>query len=256
MATDLQFDVSVFIGMLLSAALALFGPVVVAVLFHRKTQAPWRAFGVGAATFFISQVVLRLPWQAALGVLLRGRLTDRPWLAFAWLLCSAFTAGLFEETGRYIAFRRFLKTERSFRVGVMFGLGHGGIESILLVGLSLVGSAVVYALVSHGVALPVSAAHHDTIVHQFQSITFPLALLSGFERIAAVCTQVALSLVVLRAVQREKKAWYFAAVGLHTVMDAVSVEAVKQFGPYAGEACIGVLALAGLAFILYARKND
>ncbi len=95
------------------------------------------AFGAGALVFLVSQVILRLPWQIPLG---RWVQEHQEWL-IPFLLLSSLTAGLFEETGRWAGYRYLLK-ERSLRIGVMFGLGHGALEAILLAGLPLAGLLV------------------------------------------------------------------------------------------------------------------
>ena len=133
----MTFDPLVAAALGASAAMALLGPPAAALLFRRATKAPWAALGAGALTFFVSQVVLRLPWQVGIGVWKKDALAADPVLLFAWVLFSCFTAGLFEETGRYVAFRKLYRAEHSWRSGVMFGLGHGGLEAVLLVGLSL-----------------------------------------------------------------------------------------------------------------------
>jgi uncharacterized membrane protein YhfC len=49
----------------------------------------------------------------------------------------SLTAGVFEETARYIAYR-FLLKEHNMENGLIYGVGHGGIESIMLVGVNVV----------------------------------------------------------------------------------------------------------------------
>lgn len=41
-------------------------------------------------------------------------------------------AGIFEETARYILFKFILKNTRSWKEGTVVGLGHGGVEALLL----------------------------------------------------------------------------------------------------------------------------
>lgn len=126
MTSHLTLDVGVAVALGVSAAVALLGPLAAALVFRRRTGAPWLALGAGALTFFVSQCVLRLPWQIGVGVWLKDDFAKSTALAMAWVVFSCLTAGLFEETGRWVAFRRALTAERSRRVGVMFGLGHGG----------------------------------------------------------------------------------------------------------------------------------
>ena len=47
---------------------------------------------------------------------------------WGYALFLGFTAGLFEEVGRYLAFTTILKKRLDWKNAVAFGIGHGGIE--------------------------------------------------------------------------------------------------------------------------------
>jgi uncharacterized membrane protein YhfC len=63
----IPFDPVAATGLALAAAICLIGPILLALWWHRRTGAPFRALGAGALVFFVSQLVLRLPWQIPLG---------------------------------------------------------------------------------------------------------------------------------------------------------------------------------------------
>src|SRR5690554_5410572 len=117
--------------MAVSALLAGVLPIVLIVHFYIREKYSLKAVVVGALAFFISQMVLRIPLINILSV--------QPWwqaLAanfFMLAIILSFTAGLFEETARYIGFRFVLKNKLSWKTGLAFGLGHGGIESVMLI---------------------------------------------------------------------------------------------------------------------------
>ena len=140
---DIPFKPGVAIGLAVSALIALGAPLAIAFVFRRRTGASFNYFAIGAAVFFVSQIILRLPWQIPLTKFVQGKTAADSALSYAFLAFSALTAGLFEETGRWLGYRFLIKKERSWRVGVMYGLGHGGIESILLVGINM---AVLFVL--------------------------------------------------------------------------------------------------------------
>lgn len=252
----MTLDPGVVIGMSISAALALLGPPVAALIVRRRTGAPWAALGIGALTFFVSQVVLRLPWQVGVGVWLKDDFAKSPALLTAWLVVSCLTAGLFEETGRYVAFKKVFTSEHSWRAGVMFGVGHGGLEAMLLVGLSIAGNLVLYVLLASDVPLPLPAEALTAVEQQFSALTPGLSLMGGLERVSSMCVHVALSLAVLRAVRSRSPRWYLAAIAFHAVSNLAGVEVTRRFGPYAGEAVIAVFAAAAVAFIVAERRGD
>jgi uncharacterized membrane protein YhfC len=117
-------------GLALAGTICLVGPILLAVWWRRRTGAPFAAFRAGALVFFVAQVVLRFPWQIPLA----RRIQSHPELMLRFLIFSALTAGIFEETGRWLGYR-YLVRERTPLTGVMMGLGHGGLESMLLVGI-------------------------------------------------------------------------------------------------------------------------
>jgi uncharacterized membrane protein YhfC len=181
-----------------------------------------------------------------------GQAQGRPWVEWSWLACSALTAGLFEEVARYYGYRRLCRDERSYRVGLMYGLGHGGIESTLLVGLSLVGAVVTYVLYTHN-ALPTAGVPADKVaaLHaQMASLTPLNALAGGVERLFALTLQVGFSLLVLQAFTRNDRRWVWIAVAAHAAVDFAAVALMKLGGIALAEAALAVIA-AGAAWLIW-----
>ncbi|MBP2097295.1 YhfC family glutamic-type intramembrane protease [Enterococcus rivorum] len=89
-----------------------------------------KAFGFGCLSFFLSQIVLRLPLLSMLS-------ENNDFLLFSAInpigygLLLAFSAGLFEETTRWFLIKNALKNEMTWINGVWFGLGHGLLEAVL-----------------------------------------------------------------------------------------------------------------------------
>src|SRR5699024_180091 len=48
-----------------------------------------------------------------------------------YAIYESLAAGVFEEIGRFIGFRYLLKKFRSWKDGIAYCIGHGGIESML-----------------------------------------------------------------------------------------------------------------------------
>lgn len=251
----MNYSPAVAVGLGVAAAIALFAPVVLALVLRRKLHASWKAWLIGAATFFVFQVVLRLPWQIPLGLWLKPRMAAEPWIAWAWLVASAFSAGLFEETGRYVAYR-FAWKDRSAVGGLMLGAGHGGFESIVLVGLSLAGNTVAYVLLGHGTTLGIPADKLPLVYEQFAKLTPLDALAGGVERLSSIAFHCGLSLLVLQAFRRGSKWWVLLAMAFHGVANLAGVWAAKELGPWPAEAIIGVFAVAAIAWVVHCVRED
>lgn len=187
---------------LIACILVCFGiPIGGATLIRKRKKGIWKAFLFGLLAFTISQFCIRLP-------LVTYVLPRFVWFAvlqmnpFVYGLFMALTAGLFEEAARWIAMR-FLK-ERTIYDGLAFGLGHGGIEAMGIVGVSCV-ARLCMDLAGQGAMLSVSAGGLFT---------------AGLERFFAITFHVGASLIVMYGLRTGKSGRYLlAAILLHTLSD-------------------------------------
>ena len=109
-------------------------PLALGAFARRRLGVSWRYFGYGALIFVLFQLVSRVPITLAIQALIAPQLQASRVALIAWIAISALTAGLFEELGRYVGYRWLMKREqKTWAKGVMYGLGHGGIESMLLI---------------------------------------------------------------------------------------------------------------------------
>jgi uncharacterized membrane protein YhfC len=77
------------------------------------------------------------------------------------------------------------------------------------------------------------------------------------ERVFAIAIQIALSLLVVRALARNNLAWLLAAVGAHALVDGVVVYLGGEgWSPLALEGAVLLFALGALTLILVLRPRD
>lgn len=249
---SLTWDPAIAVALGCSAVVATAGPLVLALVLWRRTGVSLKAWLFGALTFVVSQFVFRLPWQIPLNAWLAPKLEGNEAATFAWIAVASLTAGLFEETGRWLAYR-WLWKDRSTRGGVMLGAGHGGFESIVLVGLSLIGSLVVYVALSHGTTLGIPADKLPLVEKQFSSLTPLLASLGGVERMAAWGLHIGCSLLVLEGVRSGQKKWWALSVSVHFAVNLIAVVTMKQIGPVAAE--VGTVIAVTLVLFFALRRS-
>lgn len=169
-------------------------PILFTICLYKKQKGLWISFIVGMLAFVISQMMIRIP--------LLNIMTQQYSISLftlkhpiVYILILAFTAGLFEETARWIGFQCIKKKHSTIYDALAFGLGHGGIEAILLVGIPL---------------LSVSTDLSNV-------------LLACGERIIAIAFHVAMSIIVWYGVKEHKSQYTIVAILLHMLLDCSAI---------------------------------
>lgn len=214
---------------------------------------------VGILVFLVMQMVVRIP-------LVMFVLPRTP--AFAELmrypisygLFLGFTAGLAEEVGRWLGYKTLLHKRTDWETGVACGVGHAGLEAVMLVGLVNIND-LIYALRINGgtfgefaVELGPNLAHRIfTHLVRLEPLT---AAMAGFERISVFFIQIAFSLMVLYGIKTKNALWLALAIFAHTFVDApiVILPKVAIFNIYQIELFLGGCALLSLWYIVKPRK--
>lgn len=240
----IPLDASIVLSMAVAALVCVGGPFLLAQLWRKRTGATWSAFGWGMAVFVLFQLVLRLPWHAPL---LRWSHTHHDWRVPV-LVFSALTAGIFEEIGRWAGYRTVLRSHRNARTGVMYGLGHGGIEAILFAAIPILALLLGWFLADRGLIRPGRGL--DALRRQLSGVRVLNAELAVIERCLAMAAHIGLSLIVLQSFVRHSLGWLALAVSIHAVLDGVVVLTAPHLGPWT-ELIAAVL--AGLVLLLGVR---
>lgn len=226
----------------------------------RRRKQPWGLYGIGAATFVVSQIG-HIPFN---GLVLNKVLVGLRWTdpASAGSVIGAsvligLSAGAFEEGARYLMYRFWAKKARNWDAALMIGAGHGGVEAVLL-GL-LAAYALLQALALRGVDLAtvVPAEQVETARLQLEAYwaaPWYASLLGAVERAFAICLHLSLSVMVLQCFTRRGWFWLPLAVGWHAFVDAAAVASIGRFGPYWTEALVGVMAVASLGIVFALRQ--
>lgn len=244
------------------AAMALAGvfttilPLGLGALFWRKAGGRWRFFFLGCVIFPVFALVLE---QQAHGLLLGGvlgpALGENLWL---YALYAGLMAGVFEECGRWLAFRLSLGWSRGPEDALMYGAGHGGIEAVLLAGMTMVNNIVISLALNRGGLEAVEellGPIPETSMAAIQGLAAAPAGLyfwTAFERLSAVGLHIALSVLVYAAVRRKDR-WYWlpGAILIHALVDMAAVLTNAHFSIVVTE---GTVALLTLGAICLARK--
>jgi uncharacterized membrane protein YhfC len=234
-------------------------PVGLWLALRRRPGVTWGLIGAGVLAFVASQVV-HLPLNWALG-LLGGARGVALWPLPLMALVAGLSAGICEEGARYLVLRYWQREARSWAQAVGFGAGHGGIEALLLGLLVAVNCAAMVGL--RGMDLGALGLSGEVLeqaqaqVEAFWTIPWYLPLLGGLERVLAIVIQIALSILVVRALAHRNAGWLLVAIGAHTLVDGVVVVlAGLGWPPVALEGMVLLFALGGMALILALRDPE
>ncbi|MGC9349976.1 MAG: YhfC family glutamic-type intramembrane protease [Anaerolineae bacterium] len=220
-------------------------PIVATVLLRRRWTLPWSLVLAGAATFLGSQVA-HIPANSLLNLAfgLQGR------TLIAQAVALGLSAGVFEEVARYISYRYWQKDARSWQEATLFGLGHGGVESILiglLVGLTLVNMiALINVEDPAALGLPEGAMAQ---VENFWAMPWYFPLLAAFERVMAMVLHLGLSTLVVLCFHRNSLWPLAAAVLWHAAADAIAVYVAQSWGSVAAEGALAVVGLLSVGLL-------
>ncbi|WP_454055548.1 YhfC family glutamic-type intramembrane protease [Clostridium sp. Marseille-Q7071] len=128
----------------ISGAMCVLLPIIVLIYFKKKEKISLKPVIIGAIVFFIfTQILERLLHMVVIG----NNLIKNP---IFFSIYGALTAGIFEEVGRFIAFKTVLKNNHEWKDGIAFGIGHGGIEAIIIGVFSSVQFIIYSNLINRG----------------------------------------------------------------------------------------------------------
>ncbi len=208
------------LALFISAGIAVFFPVALAIWFYRKEKISFVPVSAGIVTFIVFALLLeQVMHYFVFTYVSAGKENTALYVAYGCL-----AAGLFEESGRFIAFRFILKKRREWKDGIAYGIGHGGIEALLIGGLGLVGSAITAVMMNDNSPL-LAATDPDkqqALLEAKKKLIenhWSIFLLGGIERVFAVVIHVALSIIVLHSVRTGKMIFLFYAIILHALLN-------------------------------------
>ena len=216
-------------AMLQTGVLAITIPVVLIVAWKMYTKRSLVPFWVGIMVFIaFSRMLEMIPHSLFL-------LSSNPVSkaingnVVLYVIYAATVAALFEEPGRYLAFRFVLTKHPNKETAVTYGIGHGGIECVLVLGVTYIQYYAYGQLINSGSMDKMLSAYKDSsqsvdalnqLITNIKGVTKMTCYMADLERISAMMVQIALSILVFQAVYvAGKKYMYWVAVALHFLTD-------------------------------------
>ena len=252
--------VSTIIALAVAAVLGFAVPIVLARYVVKKQNVAKKTVLIGAAVFVLFALGLE---SIAHSVILKGP-QGASIMSTVWnyALYGGFMAALFEESGRFIAMKWLLRDQPSdLKSAVGYGIGHGGVEMLLLFGITMISNLAISFFINSGHAETlfgnVPAESQAQIQAQFdtlRSLNCGMVALGLWERFSALILQVCLSLLMWTAVRRGGRWLWLALLPFlfHFLVDALAVVLSRSTSMVMVEVIIFamVLAIAAITWLL------
>jgi uncharacterized membrane protein YhfC len=245
---------AVLTSLIVSAVLSVVWPLAIFLICRGRMTLAARNVLVGAGVFLVSSQVLE---KSVHLYLLKANPTTAAWLhahGIAFALYGCLAAGLFEEVGRYLGMRFLVKPTGNPGTAVAYGIGHGGVEAVLI-GAVAAAQAFVFATMLNAGRLDsalAAALTPDVLAHLragLEHLSIATVAAGALERLIALLIQIALSLLVWRAVERRHLGLLALAVALHAVIDFPA--GLVQAGLMPTYLVEGLLLIVGAALLAF-----
>ncbi len=225
-----------FASFIFSGTMEILVPIILGLYISRRFGGSWKVFLIGCAMFAVSMI--RIPLNTYGSNFIAQNFLG-PNLMILLIAFPSLTAGLFEEAVRFAAFKLWIKDHR-FEEGLMYGAGHGGFESMALVGLSVLSTGIIASFFPE--TLPPGQLELLSVLPAY------LPLVGLYERLMAITIQIGLSIVILQTFIQKTYMYLLAAILLHFAINFLSIYAL-QYGIVWAELTTTIFALLLATYI-------
>lgn len=194
-------------------------------------------FVLGMFAFIGAQVLIRLPLLEFLKIHSINYLMLSAMQPVLFSVFIGLSAGVFEELARFIMMRFFMR-QRDWKSGLMFGIGHGGVEAILFIGISAF--SMMFS--------PLANAYNADF------------FIGGIERFFALLLHIGLSIIVLQSVVQRKLIYVVLAMIIHGFVDTLVGILPLIMSPktalIAVEVSVSITALAIFSYSISIKRRE
>lgn len=253
-------------------------PVALGIIWTIKKKERVTTILIGAAAFILFAMILEKSIQNVLLFPTAMMLPDHTISLFfnshpvmLALLVGLFP-GVFEETGRLVAYKTVLRNRKNKETSISYGIGHGGIEVVAILGLTYINYIAYAIMINTGafqtivdqlmVQAPDQIGQVNQVVALITTFSGGNVMLAVVERIFSVMFHIGASILVFYACRDKGKFWlYPLAIVLHTAMDFVAglvifnVISISDWGMELIVAIMGIAVFFGSYFLLYKKDN-
>lgn len=216
----------------------------------RKKPSEIKIFFIGVGVFLISQVFLRIPIIKYILPNFEWYNTMQYFYPIIYAIFLGITAGVFEEVGRFLGFKLDLNKKISLSYGISFGMGHAGIEAMIISGISSIRNLVMIISLNQGIYKSSRfGISEEKMIEVFKSLKASYVLMGGIERAFAIAMHIGLTLIVLYGISKKKKVYLYVAILIHGCIDSLfAILSTLRVSTYVIECLCGICSFILLVF--------
>ncbi len=228
-------------------------PIGVGFWLNKKFHIPWRVLSYGVMGYLIMQSVVSLILSGISALVANGTLAlSETGLTTLQLILNIALAAVLGVVVRWAIVKFFPEKLETLEAAFGIGVGYGGAESVMLVGLPLLVTFV--TMLTHLDYQSASAGLEADMVSQLEALwgVSPLVPLAGsLERLAALVMHLTVTVLVFRYFLLTKKVYLLAAMGVELVVNGLVVGLSEAGLAYGWVILISVLLMGGNLFLLW-----
>ena len=226
-------------------------PIAASFWLNKKFAISWQMITYGTLGYFVVQILVSLLYSGLVSVIPNwgSSGSDQTYL-LSQILVNVFLGALVGVLLRWLGMRYFKldSLESAYAVGV----GYGGAESIMLVGLPLLTTFI--TMLTNMNIDPQTTSLDPAAVEQLQELwqlEFYVPLATALERITAFVMHVTVTFLILKAIKRNNLLWLGTALFLEFFINGLIVWLAEAGVHYGWVVLAGMVLMIGNLYLLY-----
>ena len=241
--------IAITISLLVTIAL----PVAAGFWLNNKFKIPWRVITYGALGYFIVQALITLVFSGFNNLVQNGTIAlGEESFRTAQIFLSVFLGALLGVLVRWLGMKYLNEDLDNLEAAYGIGVGYGGAESIMLVGLPLL-TTFITMLSNMNINLQTTNLDPAVVqqIEELWQVPAYIPLVGSLERIASFVMHITVTILILQVFKRKSKVWLLAAFGLELLVNGLIVGLAEIGLEYGWVILVALVLMVGNLYILF-----
>lgn len=241
--------ITVIIALLVTIGL----PILAGVWLNKNFGVSWRVITLGALGYFVVQALMTFLLGGLAELVGNGtlNLSDRNFFIVQLILSILFGA-LLGVIIRWAGLKYIQQPLVNLEAAYGIGVGYGGIESIIRVGIPLL---ITFITMLSNINIDIQTTTLEpevfTQLEALWQVSPWVPLAGSLERIAALVMHITVTILVLQFFTRKRVLWLGAALGVEVIINGLIVGLAEIGLAYGWVILIAVVLMMGCLYLLY-----